>query len=200
MLACVLPVFGARQEAPPARAAGSIVFVGSSIFHRWTNLATHMEGLPIVNRAVDGLRTSDMLRMMDADVLAARPRVVAYYCGSNDVSGGEPAEAIFDRIRQFADRLATTLPGTRMVFMSINRAPEKRARWDVVDAVNRRVEAYGAETKRLQYVEVNPVLFNRDGTPRLELSMPDQLHFRPPAYDEFAKILRPVLARAFEAP
>ncbi len=191
---------GAQQGAvaPPA-SGGAVLFVGSSIFHRWTNLAKQMAPLPVVNRAVDGLQTTDMLRMLSSDVLPARPKVIAYYCGSNDIDGGEPAAAIVDRIRQFVDRVAAALPQTRVVFVSINRAPEKRDRWDVVDAVNHQIETYASTSKRLQYVDVNPVLFNRDGTPRIELYVSDQLHFRPAAYEEFAKILKPILTKAFEA-
>ena len=181
-----------------AAPAHLIVFVGNSIFHRWTNLTRQMAPLPILNRAFDGAQTTDMLRGFDSFLGQTRPKVVAYYCGSNDVDAGDPADVIFDRIRQFAERVRTTLPGTRMIFMAINRAPEKRDRWDVVDAVNRRVEAYAAATPRLLwYVDVNPALFNPDGTPRLELYLADGLHFRPPAYEAFAMILKPVLQRAF---
>ena len=159
-----------------------------------------MAPLPIVNRAFDGAQTEDMLRGFQSFVLPYRPRVIVYYCGSNDVDAGDPAEAIVDRIQQFVRRVATALPETRMIFVSINRAPEKRERWDVVDLVNRRVEAYAATTPRLEYVDVNPVLFNPDGTPRAELYLSDQLHFRPRAYEEFARVLKPVLTRAFGRP
>ena len=200
-LASFVPALGAGQgSVTPAARGGAVLFVGSSIFHRWTNLATQMEPLPVLNRAVNGLQTADVLRMVDSAVLPSRPRVVVYYCGSNDVDAGEPVPAIVGRIRQFVDRVTTALPATRVVFVSINRAPEKRDRWDVVDAVNRQVEAYAAATTRLQYVDVNPVLFNRDGTPRIELYLSDQLHFRPAAYEEFARILKPVLTKAFETP
>jgi lysophospholipase L1-like esterase len=199
-LSFLVPTIGAAQDpvAPPGR--GGIVFVGSSIFHRWINLQKQMAPLPVLNRAIDGLQTADVLRSVDSDVLRSRPKVVVYYCGSNDVDAGDPAEAIFDRIRQFVVRVAAALPGTRIVFVSINRAPEKRGRWDVVDAVNHLVETYAAQTKYVQYVDVNPVLFNRDGTPRLELYLSDELHFRPAAYEEFARILKPVLTRAYATP
>ena len=96
---------GAQQSATPAP-GGAVLFVGSNIFHRWTNLKTQMAPLPVVNRAVDGLQTTDMLWMLSSDVLPARPKVIAYYCGSNDIDAGEPAAAIVDRIRQFVDRVA----------------------------------------------------------------------------------------------
>jgi lysophospholipase L1-like esterase len=123
--------------------------------------------------------------------------VVVYYCGSNDVDAGEPADAIVARIRRFVDRVLEASPTTRLVFVSVNRAPEKRDRWDVVDAVNRQIAAYGQETGRLIYVDVNPTLVDARGEPRLDLFMPDQLHLRPPAYEAFARILKPVLERAY---
>ena len=193
-----IPRDAAGQERP-ASGRGPIVFVGSSIFHRWTRLDEQMAPLPIVNVAFDGSQTADMLRMLDSRVLPFRPSVIAYYCGSNDVDAGEQAESIFDRIRQFVVRVSTASPSTRIVFMSINRAPEKRALWTVVDAVNARVEALAKQSKNFQYVDVNPVLFNADGTPRMELYLSDQLHFRPPAYELFAGILKPVLKTAYEA-
>ena len=188
----------ARQNsvvAPPP--PGAVVFVGSSIFRRWTRLSEQMAPLPVVNRAIDGIQTTHVLAMIERTVLPLKPKVVVYYCGSNDVDAGDSAAAIFGRIRQFVDRVSAALPATRIVFVSINRAPEKQDRWDVVDAVNHQVEAYAAETTRLQYVDVNPVLFNRDGTPRIELYMADELHLRPAAYEGFARILKPILAEAF---
>jgi lysophospholipase L1-like esterase len=182
----------ARSEQP----TGGIVFVGSSIFHRWTSLASQMAPLPVTNLAIDGTVTADMLRMVDSRIIPLRPKVIAYYCGSNDVDAGEPAPAIVGRIVQFVDRVAKTLPDTRVIFVSVNRAPEKQDRWDVVDAVNRQVQAYASAHPRVEFVDVNPALFNADGTSRLELFMGDELHLRPKAYEEFTKILKPVLTRA----
>jgi lysophospholipase L1-like esterase len=186
------------QALAAQQATGGIVFVGSSIFHRWTGLAAQMAPLPITNVAFDGSETSDMLRMVDARVIPLRPKVIAYYCGSNDVDAGEPAAAIVDRIVRFIDRVSAALPATRVVFVSVNRAPEKQDRWDVVDDVNRRMRKYAADHPRVEFVDVNPVLFNADGTPRLEFFMTDQLHLRPPAYEGFARILKPVLTNAFK--
>jgi lysophospholipase L1-like esterase len=195
--ASLVPVVSAAGAESPRPI---VLFVGSSIFHRWTDLTRQMAPLPVLNRAVDGLQTADLLRMIDSDILPARPKVIVYYCGSNDVDAGEPDGGIFDRVRQFVARVATALPATRVVFVSINRAPEKRDRWNVVDAVNHRVEAYAAGMTHLQYVDVNPVLFHPDGSPRIELYLSDQLHFRPAAYEELARILKPVLTKAFETP
>ena len=195
-LATGVPV-GAAPADPPGPAG--IMFVGSSIFHRWTHLQAQMAPLPVTNIAFDGAQTDDMLRLVDGYVLPKRPKVVAYYCGSNDVDVGEPAAAIVSRIRLFVERVMTALPETQFVFVSVNRAPEKKDRWDVVDAVNRQIELYAAVNPRVVYVDVNPVLFNADGSSRLEFFMTDRLHLRPAAYEEFTRILKPVLTRALAA-
>jgi lysophospholipase L1-like esterase len=183
-----------QDDARPAPAG--IVFVGSSIFHRWTNLQAQMAPLPIANLAFDGAVTEDILRLVDSRVLPRRPKVVVYYCGSNDISLGEPAAPIVTRIRQFIDRVNTALPESEVVFVSINRAPDKQDRWDVVDDVNRQIQKYAAANGRVTFVDVNPALFNADGSSRLELFMNDRLHLRAAAYEEFARILRPVLEKA----
>jgi len=179
------------------QATGGVVFVGSSIFHRWTRLESQMAPLPITNVAFDGSVTADMLRMVDSRVIPLRPKVIAYYCGSNDVSLGEPADAIAGRIVRFIERVAAVLPDTRVVFVSINRALSKEDRWDVVDDVNGQIKGYAVSHPRVEYVDVNPVLFDANGKPRVDLYMSDELHLRPPAYEGFATILKPVLRRAF---
>jgi len=187
----VAPALAAQ---PPG---GGIVFVGSSIFHRWTPLSSQMAPLPVTNIAFDGSVTADMLRMIDSRVIPLRPKVIAYYCGSNDVSLGEPADEIVGRIVRFIERAAMALPDTAFVFVSINKAPSKEDRWDVVDAVNRQIQMYAAAHPHVEYVDVNPVLFDANGKPRFELYMGDELHVRPPAYEGFTKLLKPVLTRAF---
>ena len=189
----------AGAQSSSQGSASPIVFVGSSIFHRWTNLTAQMAPLPVVNLAFDGAMTFDMLRFVDR-AARGQPKAIVYYAGSNDIDAGEPADAVFDRIKDFMLRAWAASPQSRVVFVSINRAPEKQDRWDVVDAVNRRVQAYARTMPQLDYVDVNPVLFDGAGKTRLELFMPDQLHLRAPAYEGFAAILKPILTRAFERP
>jgi lysophospholipase L1-like esterase len=38
---------------------------------------------------------------------------------------------------------------------------------------------------------------DRNGHPRLDLYLADKLHFHPPAYVEFARIIKPVLTRVW---
>jgi len=198
VLAILLSALGVLcgGEFAGAQDKGTILFVGSSIFHRWTQLTTQMAPLPVTNIAFDGAVTDDWNRLIESRVIPLRPKVIAYYCGSNDVDAGDSAVRIVARIRQFIDRVTKALPETEIVFVSVNKAPEKRDRWDVVEDINRQMQKLAERNPRVRFVDVNPVLVSADGTPRDELFMNDQLHLRAPAYEEFAKILKPVLEKA----
>jgi lysophospholipase L1-like esterase len=187
-----------EQDKANPPADGSILFIGSSIFRLWSTVVSDMAPLPVYNRAFGGSQTPDMLRHFDALVEPHKPRIIVYYCGSNDVNAGQSADAIAGRIHEFATRVGTSLPGTKMIFVSINRSPDKEKRWDVVDAVNTRVrDQFTKEFAYLSYIDVNPALFDANGKSRVELYRPDMLHFHPPAYVEFTKIVKPILTKTW---
>lgn len=187
------------QQRPPQ--SEGILFVGSSIFQFWTHLNEQMVPLPVLNRAVAGSVTQDMLDRMDQWILPYKPRMVVFYCGSNDISAGESAEAILERTKRFLKILGEKAPDTFVYYTSILKAPEKMDRWNVVNAVNGEMERYSRQTRNLAYIDLNLVLFDRQGSLRQNLFLPDGLHFRPnsTAYPEFAQIVKPILTRAWES-
>jgi lysophospholipase L1-like esterase len=183
------------RKSPPPK--GAILFIGSSIFREWADLEAQMAPLPVINRAFGGSRTWEVLYYADRIVLPYEPRIIVYYCGSNDVDSGASAAEVAANFRAFVDKVAAPLPGTRIFFVSINKAPQKRHLWNVVDEANSRIRDYTKGSPRLGYIDVNPVLFDAAGKPRFDLYREDQLHFRRAAYAEFTKIIRPVIDRAW---
>src|SRR5579871_2994733 len=146
--------FTARAQTtvglPESRTAsaqhGGIVFTGSSIFQFWTHLREQMAPLPVLNRAIAGTVTQDMLDRFGQLVLPYQPRIVVFYCGSNDISAGEEAAPIVARTKRYVQLLHEKLPDTYFYYTAIQKAPEKRRRWDVVDEVNRQMERFTRET------------------------------------------------------
>jgi lysophospholipase L1-like esterase len=189
----------AYAQASPEH--GGIVFTGSSIFQFWTHLADQMAPLPVLNRAIAGTVTQDMLSRIGQLVLPYQPRIVVYYCGSNDISAGEDAGPIIERTKRYIQILHEKSPNTYFYYTSIQKAPEKRARWDVVEAVNREMERYSHQASHVGYIDLNPVLFDTRNNVRESLFLPDGLHFRPDstAYQEFAQIVKPILTKAWES-
>jgi lysophospholipase L1-like esterase len=185
----------ADRTNPPPR--GVILFIGSSIFKQWTNVTQQMSPLPAFNRAFGGSRTSDILERLDQVVLPYAPRVIVYYAGGNDINNREPAAAVFGRIYDFERRVHAKLPDTRILFVAIDRAPQKRERWDEVNQANTLIRDYCAVTSRLTFVDMNPLTHDANGEPRGELYRDDGLHFKPAAYVEFTAAIKPVLEKAW---
>jgi lysophospholipase L1-like esterase len=184
------------RKTPPSK--GGILFVGSSIFRQWTTVADQMKPLPVLNRAFGGSRTPDQLARFDQLVPRYAPKVIVYYCGSNDLKAGavpESPTAIFARFREFAERARRTLPGVRIVFVSSTRSPDRVPRWEQVDHYNALVRAYCESHPGHTFVDINPQLVDADGRPKLELYKDDKLHFHPPAYERFTAVIKPVLER-----
>lgn len=188
----------AYAQASPEH--GGIVFTGSSIFQFWTHLADQMAPLPVLNRAIAGTVTQDMLNRIGQLVLPYQPRIVVYYCGSNDVSAGEDAGPIVERTKRYIQILHEKSPNTFFYYTAIQKAPEKQARWDVVEAANREMERYSHQASNVGYIDLNPVLFDSRNNVRENLFLPDGLHFRPDstAYLEFSQIVKPILTKAWE--
>ena len=122
---------------------------------------------------------------MDQIVLPYRPRIIVYYTGSNDVNAGESASAITGRIEAFVASAHEALPETRIYYVGINRSPDKRARWSVVDEVNADLKALARHHAPSELHRPQSGAVRREGEPRVELYRPDGLHFFPPAYDLF---------------
>lgn len=187
----------AEQDAAHAPAKGGILFVGSSIFRQWTNVAEQMAPLPALNRAFGGSRTGDQLARFEQLVPRYAPKIIVYYCGSNDLKA-TPADApdvIFGRFREFSERVRAAFPDTHLVYVTATRSPDRVERWEQVDHYNALARAYCAATPRRTFVDINPALVDANGHPRLDLYKTDKLHFHPPAYEAFAGILKPVLER-----
>ncbi len=157
-----------------------------------------MAPLPVFNRAFGGSRTWEVNAYFDEMVKPYKPRLIVYYCGSNDVNSGETATEIAARSEFFMDRVARELPGTKVIYSSVLKAPQKKAKWDLVDAINSRMEKYCATQPGRIYVDLNPAVFDEKGQPLDELYVADKLHYKPAAYVAFTKILKPILAKAFK--
>jgi lysophospholipase L1-like esterase len=187
----------AEQDAAHPSAPGGILFVGSSIFRKWENVTEQMAPLPVLNRAFGGSRTPDQLARFEQLVPAYAPKVIVYYCGSNDLKA-TPADApteIFAHFREFSERARAKFPAVQIVFVSSTRSPDRVERWEQVDFYNALVRAYCTATPHHTFIDVNPALVDANGHPRLDLYLADKLHFHPPAYVAFAAIIKPVLAR-----
>lgn len=184
-----------------------IVFTGSSIIAMWENLASFFPGETVINTAISGSVTADLLPQLDALVLAHRPRLVCYYCGSNDINNGVPPAQIAENVARSAGLLHARqpgmpgMPGLPFVYLSIIRAPQKAPLMDQVNEANARVARLAEEDEDagvspqihqpFYFIDINPVFFDAQGCPRAEFYVEDGLHLTPAAYTALGAYLAP---------
>ncbi|MFM7752456.1 MAG: GDSL-type esterase/lipase family protein, partial [Opitutaceae bacterium] len=134
----------AEQDAAKPFPKGGILFVGSSTFRQWTTVADQMAPLPVLNRAFGGSRTGDQLARFDQLVPRYAPRIVVYYCGSNDLNAkdADAPPVIFARFKEFSDRVRRWSPETRVVYVTSTRSPDCVRKWEQVDHYNALVRAH----------------------------------------------------------
>ena len=215
------------NENPPGKRG--VLFVGSSIFREWRearDFAADVKplGADVTNRAFGGSTTSDQLEVMEQIVFPHDPKVLVYYCGSNDVNAGVPPRVIRDNFLEWCAHAFSRCPSARRIlFVSIMRAPQKAPWWNELDEANALIEeacegwrpgiehvGEGGETSRglapgedglklISFVDVNPLL--RDpvtSDPLTQLYRDDGLHFRPGSYDVFAPAIVDAARRALD--
>src|ERR1043166_5581432 len=87
LLLCVL----CGGEFPRAQEKGPIVFVGSSIFHRWTQLTSQMAPLPVTNIAFGGGGPGGWNPLVGRPRVSAKAEIRRLLLGQNRRRRGDSA-------------------------------------------------------------------------------------------------------------
>jgi len=187
----------ADRTSPPA--PGGILFTGSSSIRLWTTLQDDFRGLPVLNRGFGGSQIREVTGFADRIVIPYRPRLIVFYCGSNDIVAGRAVPDVVEDLRGFVATVHAKLPKSRVIFIA--NAPNP-ARWHLKDAwidLNARIKAYTGTDPRLTFVDIWPAMLDASGQPRPELFVEDRLHMSAQGYAIWTRVLRPVVEREFKS-
>lgn len=183
-------------------AGGAVLLIGSSILRLWPDPRGDLGGAWATdNQAFGGSTTAEVLAEMDARVLQRAPRVVVYYCGSNDLMTGRGAGEAYANFARFAERLEGALPGVRLLYVSVIRSPAQALLGNLpaLDELNEKVREFCAGRSGADFVDVGGLFETEDGHPRPQLFTEDFHHLRSAAYRKLGEVLRPRVAAAWEA-
>ena len=186
----------ADREAPPA--PGGIVFAGSSSIRLWTTLKDDFAGLPVLNRGFGGSQIREVTAFADRIILPYKPRLIVFYCGSNDVMAGRTVPEVVDDFKAFVAKVRGAVPQARILYIAIAPNP---ARWERKNAwldLNARIKAYSESDPRVTFVDIWPEMLDPAGQPRPELFVEDRLHMNPRGYAIWKRLVRPVVEREFK--
>lgn len=181
----------------PLPAPGGILLVGSSIFRRWTNAVKDLAPLPVTNRAFGGSQTSHQLAFFEQVVPPGHPGLIVWYCGSNDIKGGQEPAAVLERTREWIGKVHAALPEAGILLVSVMNSPQKRrdGQSAAVLELNRGLAGLASQKENISFVEVNSALEDTGGTARSDLYLEDGLHLNVKGYRELTRVLRPAIQK-----
>ena len=111
--------------------------------------------------------------------------------GGNDLAEGNTPEQVFADFKEFVAVIQAKLPETEVIFIS--QSPSA-ARWQQAGkekALNAMAQEFVRGKPHLGYIETYDVPLDADGKPRLELFLPDKLHFNAEGYKLLTERVRP---------
>jgi lysophospholipase L1-like esterase len=180
------------QDAANPPGPGRIIFYGSSSIVFWKT-AEDFPDLNVLNRGFGGSVTSDALLFADRVVIKHKPRIVVFYEGDNDLASDMAPQEVFEDIQTFFHKVHRDSPDTKIIYVAIKPSI---ARWNLIDKIretNKMVRDYAAENPHVHFLDVEPIMLGADGKPKPELFIDDGLHLSRAGYDEWNKLIRPLL-------
>lgn len=187
-----------RKDTPPT---GGVLFLGSSSIRFWITSAQDFPELTVLNRGFGGSQVADSVRYADRIVIPYRPRMIVFYAGTNDIDAGKSPAQVTKDFSEFVVKVHTSLPDTRIVYISINPSVLRIKEAPDVRETNRLIADYvranNSKTLKLSFIDTYSKLLGPDGQPRAEILRPDGLHLNTEGYRLWAAILHPqILALA----
>jgi uncharacterized SAM-binding protein YcdF (DUF218 family)/lysophospholipase L1-like esterase len=211
-----------QAAAPPTAPArkpvgvGPVVVLGASYAQGWT--VPDIGGVPVVNKAVGGAQTADMVARFDAEVVTERPRVVILWGFINDVTRA-PAGALEPALTTVRENYAEMIARARqhgiepVLSTELTLRPPAGSRLEPVigligrlrgkegyqDVINRHVlglNQWMAETaarEGLLLLQFQAVLSEPNGRRRLVFAESDGSHVTEAGYEALTAYALPLL-------
>jgi|GEM_PF-785866 len=187
-----------KKLSQPPPQEGSVICVGSSHMAKWSTLEEDLAPLQTYNMGIGGSRMRHAAELfIPRLVIPFKPRAVLLYEGSNDLAAGiQPAE-ILKSFQSLHQQLHETLPQTRLYVLGVVPSPGKRfEKWDAIVELNHLLEAECAQNPWMRFLDTTSALLDKEGKPRLECFIPNDVHMTSTGYEVWKSVIAPVLVPA----
>lgn len=190
-----------KELAAPKRRDKRVIFLGSSIFERWTALMPEFfANKNYINRGISGQISPQLLIRFRQDVIDLQPKAVIILAGSNDISGNTghvTTETILDNIKSMCELakkhhikviLCAYLPVYDYPWRKGLEPAEK------IIALNKQIEIYAKQKHLVLLDYYTPFVDERKGQ-KAELTL-DGVHPNSAGYHIMAEVTEAAIAKA----
>lgn len=171
------------------------LFTGSSSIRLWTSVQDDFPWVQAINTGFGGSTMEELLHYREELIFAFSPDQVIIYEGDNDIALEQSTERILKATNKLISQIRTRLPETEIILIS---AKPSMARWDQKDQyldLNEGFRELAKGNKKIKYADIWKPMLGKDGKPRPELFVEDQLHMNPQGYEIWHKRLRKLIRK-----
>jgi len=181
-------------KMPPRDA---ILFVGSSSFRKWTDVAKYFPGYTIINRGFGGSQLPNLIYYADKIIFPYHPKQVIIYCGENDFDYDKSisADSVFERFHTLFNMIRQHLPEANIGYVSIKFSPSRKYAWQKFEKTNGLIEDFLEEQSNAEFIDITKVMQDKTGQVDTSLFLSDQLHMKPAGYARWKKQIQPYLLK-----
>lgn len=181
-------------QAPPAK---PILFIGSSSFTNWKDLASFFPGHVVLNRAFGGSSLPHLIMYAEQVIFKYDPKQIVIYCGENDLTGGPDitGDSVFQRFVRLHKLIRSRLPKVPVAYVSMKPSPSRVKYLAARREGNRLIERYIKRTPRTEYIDVNRSMLAADGRVFPHIFLSDSLHMNRKGYEIWQPIIEPYLVK-----
>jgi lysophospholipase L1-like esterase len=166
---------------PPQKA---ILFVGSSSFAMWQDVADYFPQHQIINRGFGGSSLPDLIRYESEIIFPYQPKQIVIYCGENDLAANDSltGEQVYQRFVQLFTDIRRQLPKTHLVYISMKPSPSRLHLLQKMKDGNTRIRKFLQSKRRTAFVDIFTPMLKPDGKPNENLFLDDMLHMNKSGY------------------
>ena len=181
-----------KMDSPPK---GAILFVGSSSFTNWKDVASYFPGYIIINRGFGGSSLPDLLLYEKDVIFPYRPKQVVIYCGENDFAAADTVQTktVVARFIQLFTDIRRKLPKASIVFVSIKPSPSRRQLQPKIIAANLQISQFLSTQPQAVFINVYDKMLEPDGSMMSGIFLSDSLHMNAKGYAIWKKAIEPSL-------
>ena len=177
---------------PPKQA---ILFVGSSSFTKWKDVADYFPGYTIINRGFGGSTLVDVIRYANDVIFPYHAKQVVVYCGENDLASSDTvtAQMVYHRFKKLFNMIRAKMPNENIAFITLKPSPSRARLKSKMLEANSLIKKFLSKQKNTSFIDVYSKMLNDDGKPKPEIYIEDSLHMNSKGYVIWQKIIQPYL-------
>lgn len=178
-------------------AANQILFIGSSSFTLWKDVAEYFPKHKILNRGFGGSQLVDLIRYRYEVIYPYQPKQIVIYCGENDFAAGNNVtpDIATERFKTLYRLIRAKYPSTPIAYVSMKPSPSRRNFLQQYKEANDKIALFLKTQKNTAFIDVYSKMLNPGGRPMEDIFLKDNLHMNAKGYKIWQQAIQPYLKK-----